>query len=287
LQDFWSDFGLYIVNIGILIIILIIYKLIVRLVKKGHDDVGLSASSAHNIIFIIRVIFFAIGIGLTISILSSALLQIHIDPLSVISISAVIGTAIGLALAKALGNLISGLYVLVSRPFKIGDYVKIGEEEGIVEEITLSYTRLLCANGNTELIPNSSVTSSKVVNYRINYSTLEKICGEWPVSAIDESCLKKLKTLDDEKKSFYMYTFDLSLRIDWPLEELKKIFNQVVRKWEKIFGYRPIYILKKIFTDSQTFTFSLIVENPELILSRKGDYLEDVIKKLQENFYKK
>jgi len=52
------------------------------------------------------------------------------------------GAAIGFASTTTLGNFIAGLYVLVSKPFSVGDYVKICSYEGIAEEITINYTKI-------------------------------------------------------------------------------------------------------------------------------------------------
>ena len=56
---------------------------------------------------------------------------------------ALLGTAIGLAFSRALQNIVSGVYILIARPFRVGDYIRLGDSEGMVLEITLNYTRIL------------------------------------------------------------------------------------------------------------------------------------------------
>ncbi|MEM3673452.1 MAG: mechanosensitive ion channel [Candidatus Bathyarchaeia archaeon] len=60
-----------------------------------------------------------------------------------ISFSALGGAAVGFASTRTIGNLIAGLFIWVTRPFRVGDYVRIDNVEGIVQEITLNYAKIL------------------------------------------------------------------------------------------------------------------------------------------------
>jgi small conductance mechanosensitive channel len=65
-----------------------------------------------------------------------------IPPELLLSFSALGGAAVGFASSRTIGNFISGLFVLIIRPFRVHDYVRIGNVEGIVEEITINYTKI-------------------------------------------------------------------------------------------------------------------------------------------------
>jgi len=56
-----------------------------------------------------------------------------------VSLSALGGAAVGFASIRTIGNFIAGLFLLVTRPFRVGDYVRIDGAEGIVQEITFFY----------------------------------------------------------------------------------------------------------------------------------------------------
>lgn len=60
-----------------------------------------------------------------------------------VAFSAPGGAAVGLASTQTIGNFIAGLYLLAARPFKVGDYVRLGTIEGVVQEITINYTKIL------------------------------------------------------------------------------------------------------------------------------------------------
>ena len=76
-----------------------------------------------------------------------------------------LGIVVGFAARQTLGSLIAGFVLMFSRPFTIGDWVKIGDEaEGIVTDITIFNTRLENFDGEFIIIPNDRVSDSSVTN---------------------------------------------------------------------------------------------------------------------------
>lgn len=75
-----------------------------------------------------------------------------------------LGIIVGFAAQKTLGSVISGLMLMFSRPFEIGDWVEIGGHEGIVNEITVVNTRIKSFNGEIIIIPNEEVSSDTIIN---------------------------------------------------------------------------------------------------------------------------
>ena len=74
------------------------------------------------------------------------------------------GAIIGFGSSQTINNFIAGLYVIISRPFTVKDYVKIGDAEGQVEEISINYTKLYTPSFNLLLIPNTQVMNNKILN---------------------------------------------------------------------------------------------------------------------------
>ncbi len=76
---------------------------------------------------------------------------------------------IGLAAQNTLGNIISGVSLLMYRPIRVGDRVKVyassGDETGVVDTIGLGYTVLLMPEDEKIVVPNSVLASTVVVNY--------------------------------------------------------------------------------------------------------------------------
>lgn len=84
------------------------------------------------------------------------------NPLVAASISTISALVVGFAAQNILANMISGLYLSIVRPFKIGDRITISNNSGIIYDIELLYTRLLTENGDIVLVPSSSMISSTI-----------------------------------------------------------------------------------------------------------------------------
>ena len=72
--------------------------------------------------------------------------------------------AIGLAFQDVLRNVLAGIWLLVERPFRIGDLITISDMAGVVQNITLRTTALRTGDGRLAFIPNLTVFSGIVVN---------------------------------------------------------------------------------------------------------------------------
>lgn len=75
-----------------------------------------------------------------------------------------LGLVLGLAARQTLGAVLAGFVVLFSRPFELGDWVEIGDHEGVVQDITIVNTRLKTYDDEVVMVPNDIVTSTEVVN---------------------------------------------------------------------------------------------------------------------------
>lgn len=80
-------------------------------------------------------------------------------------VSIFVAALFSLGSTTTIGNLISGIIITYMRPFLVGDYVRIGEREGIVVEKNAFITRLRDIKGNMITVPNNSMLSQQTVNY--------------------------------------------------------------------------------------------------------------------------
>ncbi|WP_375617321.1 mechanosensitive ion channel family protein, partial [Bartonella sp. AP58NXGY] len=72
---------------------------------------------------------------------------------------------IGFGLQNIVQNFVSGLIILVGRPFKIGDYIESGSVGGVVKRISVRATELETLQRKTIIIPNSSLINNNVSNW--------------------------------------------------------------------------------------------------------------------------
>ncbi len=83
----------------------------------------------------------------------------------VFATTAVGAVVIGLALQDTLGNLFAGLAIQIEKPFRVGDWVTIGGQDGVVSEITWRATKMRTKAGNFVVVPNSVLAKDTITNY--------------------------------------------------------------------------------------------------------------------------
>jgi len=81
---------------------------------------------------------------------------------------------IGFAAQQAFSNIVSGIFIVLFRPFRVGDLIKVGSRDyGIVEDITLQHTVLNNFENKRIIIPNSIISSETIINDSIEDA---KVC---------------------------------------------------------------------------------------------------------------
>jgi small-conductance mechanosensitive channel len=81
--------------------------------------------------------------------------------------SAVLGVIIGFASQRTLGNFVAGLLIAIAQPVRLGDRVTYEGEEGVVEEIGLTYTFIRTADQARIVVPNEKLASDTIRNASI------------------------------------------------------------------------------------------------------------------------
>lgn len=85
----------------------------------------------------------------------------------------ILAAIIGFAAQAALSNLIAGAFIVIFRPFRVGDYIKLDEARvGIVEDITLRHTVINNFENKRLIIPNSVISTDSVLNHTIEDSQI-------------------------------------------------------------------------------------------------------------------
>ena len=79
--------------------------------------------------------------------------------------SAVGAVVVGFALQDTLGNLFSGLAIQIEKPFRVGHWIRIGDYEGKVQEVTWRATKLLTKAGQFVIVPNSMMSKDPILNF--------------------------------------------------------------------------------------------------------------------------
>lgn len=145
----------------ILVVGFVLIRLIMSIINKALEKSKLE-KAAHGLIkSLVRVVLYLL-LGLI------AASKLGIDVTGVIALASVLTLAVSLSVQNALTNIIGGFTLLYTKPFKSGDYVEIAAESGTVEEIGMSYTKLLTPDNKVIYIPNSAVVSADIVNFTVS-----------------------------------------------------------------------------------------------------------------------
>ena len=169
----------------ILVVGLLLIKIITRIVDKALSKSKLE-KAAHGLIkSLIRVVLILL-VGL------AAASSLGIDVTGVIALASVLTLAVSLSVQNALTNVIGGITLLYTKPFKSGDYVEIAAESGTVLEIGMSYTKLQTPDNKIIYIPNSAVVSADIVNFTVSGTRRVEIAVSASYNAPTQDVIKAL-----------------------------------------------------------------------------------------------
>src|SRR3990170_5661910 len=119
----------------IAIVAIMLERVFTTYLSRFAKRTKLQRNASNNLVLTFRILIL-IGTVLAISRIGG------LQPEWILSISAIAGAALGFASQKTLGNFLAGLFLLAARPFKVGDYVRLGTVEGVVQEVTINYTKV-------------------------------------------------------------------------------------------------------------------------------------------------
>lgn len=184
--------------------------------------------------------------------------------------SAIIGTAIGFASTTSMSNFIAGLYILISRPFAVGDYIIIPgmNMEGVVREITINYTRIKLPTGNRASIVNGSLINQSIINTNIGKQ-------------------KKIKNGKQQMVTIYQYAQNWNVRNEWShkavigsIEYAANIYSEQLIKpisWSVIKQENIGRIYEIIFvTDKAELLLTIVPEFLTVVSARFEDIITSI-----------
>lgn len=149
--------------IVVLILGLIVTRVSVKLVSKGLDKVKASKKNSLDdtvVKFVKQVVKIALYILLATIVLSI----LGIPSSSIVAVIGTAGVAIGLALQGSLSNVAGGFVLMMTKPFKIGDYIAVSGVEGTVEQISILHTQLVTGSNQAVFIPNGTAVGATIIN---------------------------------------------------------------------------------------------------------------------------
>jgi small conductance mechanosensitive channel len=123
-----------------------------------------SRSTKTRLRFLRRLVFLVVFLVLA-AIALSQFTELKRLATGVLASTAVLGLIVGFAAQHTIGNMVAGVQLAVSQPFRIGDRIGFDENEGRVTDITLSYTYVDPGDGSSVVIPNQLLVEGIVHNH--------------------------------------------------------------------------------------------------------------------------
>ncbi len=147
----------------VLLILIVGYlasKLVERLIERRLAKTSVTADAAYALK---RISFYALLV--TVAMLALSLLRIPLTAFAFVSGAIAIG--VGFGAQNIINNFISGWILMFERPVRIGDFIELDDQKGVVETIGNRSTRIRRTDGVHILVPNSQLLERKVVNWTL------------------------------------------------------------------------------------------------------------------------
>lgn len=144
------------------LVILIVCKFIINALLKISDGVmektkldkgiqGFAKSAIKIGLWVLTLIFIADSLG--------------VNTASLVALMSVASLALSLSVQGLFTNVFSGITILMTKPFVVGDYVEVAGVAGTVKDISLMRTTLTTPDNKIELIPNGDIAAQNIINY--------------------------------------------------------------------------------------------------------------------------
>ncbi len=177
-----------IVLIGAYILSTFLRVVLNRLVKLASETLMIDAT---------RFNFFKNAVSFTIYTVAVIIICYTIPPLRQIGNTLFAGASIlaaifGFASQQAFSNIISGIFIVIFKPFRVGDSIKVGTDSGTIEDITLRHVVMKGAENQRIIIPNSVISNQTIINATI---VDEKVCVSVDVTVDYQNSPEKIMSL--------------------------------------------------------------------------------------------
>lgn len=145
--------GLIILAVGFFLV-----HWIVKFIERHEHKMKMEPTLRGFVKNLIRVLLYLL-------VILTAVNTMGVPMTSIITLVGSAGVAVSLALQGVLGNLVGGFILLLFKPIRAGEYVKIGDNEGTVKNIGTFYTEITTFDNRHINLPNGTLTNTPIVNY--------------------------------------------------------------------------------------------------------------------------
>ena len=182
--------------VGILLITIVVAFLVnrffKRLIRRSTEDMINDPTNYQFLRHAVTAVIYIVGFSIAIY----SMPNLRALASSLLAGAGILAVAIGFASQQALSNIISGVFIIVFKPFRVHDRVKLRDMIGIIEDITLRHTVIRDFENKRIIIPNSLISEEIIVNSDFGD---DKICKWIDIGISYDSNIEKAKAIIKEE----------------------------------------------------------------------------------------
>ena len=148
----------FITSIIVLVVGIILVTLLDRFARKLLKNSRLDLRIKDLALHIVKYLLY-----LTVIIAAVSTLGINLN--AIVAIISIASLGITLALESVISNMASGIMLITTRPFTVGQYIESEDKGGTVQAIHLNHTEILTLEGTTIIVPNKTLANSIITNF--------------------------------------------------------------------------------------------------------------------------
>lgn len=215
-------------------------KMLERSFKRSNVDEGVA-----------KFLLSLISVPLNILMVIIAVNIIGVATGSLVALLGSAGLTVGLALQGSLQNFSGGVLILIMKPFRIGDYIIAGADEGTVTGIDIFYTKLLTIDNKKIVIPNGGLSNQSIINV----------------------------TNEENRR------LDLVIPIEYSeeIKRVKELLYSIIQRHESVLKEEPIDIFVSEFADSSVLIGVRVWTRKDDFWPLKWALLEEIKEQFDKN----
>ena len=137
---------------------------IIKVLARKIENSGARHSADKTVM---RTVSYVFGVGARVLVILCLVSYIGLDTGGIAALIASLGVGVGLAVNGALSNLAGGVLIILTRPFRIDDFIEAQGFSGTVVDIHVTNTKLRTPDNKIIFIPNGALSSGSIVNYSL------------------------------------------------------------------------------------------------------------------------
>ncbi len=156
----------WVVTVGVKIVIaLVIMFIAFRVITKISRKIEKLGEKPKHDKTIMKVLSYIVNIGAKSLVLVCLIGYLGIDTSGITALIASLGVCVGLAVNGAVANIAGGVLIIITRPFKVDDYIEAQGVSGTVTDIHMTYTKIVTPDNKVIYLPNGALSNGNIVNY--------------------------------------------------------------------------------------------------------------------------